>query len=37
MPKIYRDDCAVPISAPNSMPAQEYNKVATTLKFERRP
>ncbi|MGW2601232.1 ParA family protein [Streptomyces klenkii] len=36
MPKIYRDDCPVPIFAPKSMPAQEYNKVATALGFERR-
>lgn len=36
MPKIYRDDCPVPIFAPNSMPAQEYNKVATALGFDRR-
>ncbi|MFI5752435.1 ParA family protein [Streptomyces sp. NPDC051644] len=33
MPKIYRDDCPVPIFAPNSMPAQEYRKVATALGF----
>ncbi|HBF82471.1 MAG TPA: hypothetical protein DD420_21840 [Streptomyces sp.] len=36
MPKIYRDDCPVPIFAPNSMPSQEYNKVATALGFDRR-
>ncbi|MGA4844692.1 ParA family protein [Streptomyces sp. G45] len=33
VPKIYRDECPVPILAPNSMPAQEYNKVATALGF----
>ncbi|MFF8604094.1 ParA family protein [Streptomyces sp. NPDC015232] len=36
MPKIYRDDCPVPIFAPNSMPTQEYKKVATALGFVRR-
>jgi cellulose biosynthesis protein BcsQ len=36
VPKIYRDDCPVPILAPNSMPTQEYNKVATALGFDRR-
>ncbi|MDI3390151.1 ParA family protein [Streptomyces sp. B-S-A8] len=33
IPSIYRDECPVPILAPNSMPAQEYNKVATALGF----
>ncbi|MEU2834581.1 ParA family protein [Streptomyces lavendulae] len=33
MPKIYRQDCPVPILAPNSMPTQEYKKVATALGF----
>lgn len=39
VPKIYRDDCPVPLLFPNSMPAQEYRKVATDLGFEelRRP
>ncbi|MFD8386174.1 ParA family protein [Streptomyces sp. NPDC059679] len=36
VPKIYRDECPVPILVPNSMPAQEYNKVATALGFPRR-
>ncbi|GAA3839003.1 hypothetical protein GCM10022403_084190 [Streptomyces coacervatus] len=36
VPKFYRDDCPVPIFAPNSMPTQEDNKVATALGFERR-
>lgn len=36
VPKIYRDECPVPILAPNSMPAQEYNKVATALGFPHR-
>ncbi|MFI5867677.1 ParA family protein [Streptomyces sp. NPDC051546] len=33
MPKIYRQDCPVPILAPNSMPTQEYKKVASALGF----
>ncbi|MFD4535646.1 ParA family protein [Kitasatospora sp. NPDC058397] len=33
IPKIYRDECPVPILAKNSMPAQEYRKVATELGF----
>ncbi|MFD3330147.1 ParA family protein [Streptomyces sp. NPDC058701] len=33
MPKIYRDDCPVPILAPNSVPTQDYKKVATALGF----
>jgi len=33
VPKIYRDECPVPIFAPNSMPAGEYRKVATALGF----
>ncbi|MGW2865916.1 ParA family protein [Streptomyces sp. NPDC001205] len=33
MPTIYRDDCPVPILAPNSVPTQDYKKVATALGF----
>ena len=36
VPKIYRDECPVPILVPNSMPAHEYNKVATALGFTHR-
>lgn len=37
MPKIYRDDCPVPIIAPNSTPAQDYRKVASALGFHELP
>jgi chromosome partitioning protein len=33
VPKIYRDECPVPILFPKSMPTQEYQKVATALGF----
>ncbi|MFJ6000364.1 ParA family protein [Streptomyces sp. NPDC092370] len=34
--KIYRNECAVPILAPNSRPSQDYAKVATALGFPQR-